>query len=197
VKTRNLSADGNRVFFETPDQLVSTDVNGVSDVYEWEADGTGSCQSDRQDGGCLYLLSTGTSPLPSRFADASASGNDVFIFTAQSLVRQDRDELVDVYDVRVGGGIPSQEQVEPEPCEGENCKGSVLQPPAPAGPGSNGTGPGNPKPLACKKGFKRATKHGREVCVKKAKHKKGKSHKKQRKSSHKKSPGQAKGRVHR
>ncbi len=42
------------------------------------------------------------------FADASASGNDVFFFTDQPLVGQDQDSLVDVYDARVGGGIAAQ-----------------------------------------------------------------------------------------
>ena len=36
-------------------------------------------------------------------------GNNVFFFTTQGLVAQDRDELVDVYDARVGGGIAAQE----------------------------------------------------------------------------------------
>ncbi|MGC1296448.1 MAG: hypothetical protein WA869_15550, partial [Alloacidobacterium sp.] len=56
--TRNLSADGNRVFFETAESLVPSDTNGVTDVYEWEREGVGSCPSGSSH--CLYLISTGT-----------------------------------------------------------------------------------------------------------------------------------------
>ena len=73
--THNLSSDGERVFFVSPDPLVPQDTNGQPDVYEWEADGSGSCQIAA---GCLDLISTGQSPEPSYLADASATGNDVF-----------------------------------------------------------------------------------------------------------------------
>src|SRR5262249_54806563 len=63
--SRNMAANGNRIFFESDDKLVGADTNGVKDVYEWEAEGTGSCASSDQDGGCLYLISTGTSSEPS------------------------------------------------------------------------------------------------------------------------------------
>ena len=93
LQTRNLADDGRRVFFESPDALVPQDTNGVLDVYEWEADGTGGCGSESQNGGCLYLISSGHSPDPSYFADASESGDDVFFFTSQPLVREDQDQL--------------------------------------------------------------------------------------------------------
>ena len=174
VRTRNLSADGQRVFFETPDRLLSADINGVSDVYEWEADGSGSCHSEAQNGGCLFLLSTGASPLPSHFGDASANGVDVFILTAQSLVRQDRDELFDVYDVRVGGGIALQNQAEPPVCQGESCAGAATPPPAVPPSGATASGPGNNPRLLCPKGSHRVRKKGRERCVRTKKHGRGK-----------------------
>lgn len=148
---RNLSSDGSRFFFETGDQLVAADTNGdhgcpsvgnggnsvpsCQDVYEWEAPGSGSCtaQSDAfsaVDGGCLYLLSTGTGPNPSFFADASASGGDVFFFTRDPLVPQDGDGIQDVYDARVGGGLASQHETAPVPCAGDACQG--VSAPAPA-----------------------------------------------------------------
>jgi hypothetical protein len=122
--TRNLSANGNRVLFETPDPLVNADVNSGGsptcistnggatgcDVYEWEAYGEGSCASIAQDGGCLYLISSGTSSEQSYFGDASANGNDVFFFTRQALAPTDDDDLVDVYD--------AHECLEHEACEG-------------------------------------------------------------------------------
>ena len=104
---RNLSEDGSRVFFETEEALLPADSNSVMDVYEWEREGAGSCPTGRS-GGCLYLISSGVSSEPSYFAQASSSGGDVFFFTRQSLVGQDEDELVDLYDAREGGGIAAQ-----------------------------------------------------------------------------------------
>jgi hypothetical protein len=199
TQTRNLSGDGKRVFFESPDRLVVGDTNGVGgcppvrqgifsgtaprclDVYEWEAKGTGSCESEAQNGGCLYLLSSGTSPEPSFFGDASRSGDDAYIFTFQPLVLQDKDELVDIYDARVGGGIEGQNKPPPDPCPGaQACHGPVAVPPATQSPGTPSfTAPGNP--LYCKKGFKKAKRHGKAVCVKKKSHAK-KKHQKHRAS---------------
>jgi hypothetical protein len=127
VLLRNLSSDGSRVFFETAAALVSRDTNGVQDVYEWEQQGVGSCQGSSAtfsaaSGGCLYLVSSGRSPQPSFFADASANGDSVFFFTFQPLVGQDQDGLVDVYDARAGGGFAAQNPpVAPAPCEEEGC----------------------------------------------------------------------------
>jgi hypothetical protein len=192
VLSRNLSADGDRVFFETTDALVAADTDGdegcppwgsrkqelgglkaCQDVYEWEANGSGSCHSEAQDGGCLYLISTGKSPDASFFADASASGGDVFFFTPDRLVGQDEDGLTDVYDAREGGGLKSQNEVPPVPCEGEGCKRGAGEAPAFLSLGTPGfSGPPNPssRPSSCRKGS--ARKHGR--CVKR--HHKRKSH---------------------
>jgi hypothetical protein len=94
------------------------------------------------------LISTGKSDWASIFADASADGNDVFFITRQGLVGQDQDELLDVYDARVGGGIAAQNAATPVPCEStEACHGP--------GPGTAAeesaasatfSGPQNPKP---------------------------------------------------
>ncbi len=176
VLTRNLSVGGGRIFFDSPDKLVASDTNGVNDVYEWEAQGAGSCHSAAENGGCLYLLSKG--PDPSYFGDASASGNDAFFFTLQSLLAQDRDQIQDVYDARVGGGIAAQNQAPSVPCLGDACAGPI--PPAPefSTPASAGIGaPGNPKTVECKKSLKKVKRKGRTVCVKPAHRKqhKGKS----------------------
>lgn len=144
IQTRNMSATGDEFFFETSESLLRRDTNGVSDAYEWEADGAGSCSSSADGGGCLYLLSTGTSPDPSHFADASTSGEDVFIFTDQPLVGQDQDELVDVYDVRVDGGLASQNPQPAPLCSGEGCKQTGTSTPLITPPGSSTfTGAGN------------------------------------------------------
>jgi hypothetical protein len=193
VLPRAMSSSGDRVFFETPDPLVPADTNGdagcpvaetsyhgpeasaypgfnigtCQDVYEWEAVGSGSCtlQSAGSDGGCVYLLSAGTSAEPSYFADASESGDDVFIFTSSRLVGQDKDELRDIYDVKVGGGLAAQNPLEAPPClsEGE-CKEVANGPPTPASSGTSSfNGPGNqatPPPPKPKK-HKKPKKHGK------------------------------------
>ncbi len=149
---RNLSSDGTRVFFDSADALLAADVNGVSDVYEWEADGAGSCHSSATNGGCLYLISTGTSPYPSYLDDASASGDDVFIFTFQSLLPSDADQLRDVYDARVDGGLPSQHQAVAPPCgSADQCHGQGTTPPAQPGAGTGAvSGSGNPPLPTCR-----------------------------------------------
>jgi Low-density lipoprotein receptor repeat class B len=174
VLTRNLSADGERAFFDSPDKLVGTDVNGVNDVYEWEAEGKGSCE---EPGGCLYLLSPGTGATPSYFGDASVSGDAAFIYTRHQLVPQDQDGLQDVYVAAVGGGLAAQHAVVPPPCVGEACRGPFSQAPAQQGPASSSfSGPGDPpvkrQPPKC---TKPRAKQGKK-CSKKGK---GKSRGKQ------------------
>ncbi len=175
-ETRNLSANGNRVFFSTSAKLVAADTNGVEDVYEWEADGEGSCAGTAQNGGCLYLISTGTSPERSYFSDASASGDDVFFFTGQRLVGQDKDEYVDEYDARVGGGLAGQNPTQTAPCESQACRGPATAAPGQEGRGSSTfSGPGNPKPVeTTKKKHNKHKKHKKKHHKKKG-HKKGKS----------------------
>lgn len=137
--TRNLSAQGTRVFFQTAEALVPEDTNGQMDVYEWEQEGTGSCEAGegQEGGGCLYLLSTGKSPQPSYFGDASEEGEDVFLFTRQSLVSQDQDDNVDVYDARVDGGLADQNTLPASPCESEErCRGVPATAPVFGSPSS-------------------------------------------------------------
>ncbi len=142
VVTRNISADGGRVFFESSDALVPQDTNGVKDVYEWEQVGAGSCGESSAgfsavSGGCLYLISTGRSPDNSSFADASVNGDDVFVFTDQPLVGQDQDGVIDIYDARVGGGIAAQSPAVSAPCGGEACRGPAGSQPVFGAPSSS------------------------------------------------------------
>ncbi len=163
--TRNLSSDGDRVFFETPNRLVIADTNGLQDVYEWEAPESGSCTEastaySPPNKGCLYLLSAGTGSEPSYFADASASGNDVFIFTRDSLLPSDGDQVIDIYDARVEGGLASQNRVAPVPCEGEGCKPEPQSGPGPVPCGTGCfAGPANPKPKKQKPKHKKHRHH--------------------------------------
>jgi hypothetical protein len=131
-KQRSFSEGGGRLFFVSEDALVASATNGVENVYEYE-DGRVFPLSDVSGGNPTYLL------------DASASGDDVFMATADRLVGQDTDGLADVYDARVGGGFPAP--VSPVVCAG----GDACKPPAGAQPGlyappASGTfsGPGNP-----------------------------------------------------
>lgn len=99
---RALSADGGRLFFTAPDG------EGDRAVYEYERDGEGSCA---ETGGCQFALAIPPPGGEDMFLDASANGDDVFIATTARLAASDGDELVDVYDVRVGGGFATQPQV--------------------------------------------------------------------------------------
>jgi hypothetical protein len=176
VQSHHLSADGNRFFFESSSALVAGDINGVNgcpsvgsgnqeffscqDVYEWEASGSGTCTEggpaySPANQGCLYLISTGTSKYPSFFVDASSSGDDVFFLTRDQLVGQDTDQLQDVYDARVDGGLAMQNPPPPIPCENEGCKNESPPTPQFSAPPQI-SGPGNPpvkrKPCKPKKG---------------------------------------------
>jgi hypothetical protein len=191
VNDRGISADGDRIFFDTPAPLVPQDTNTNSpevpvsegesekqgrDVYEWE-------------NGVVYLISSGKSPRDSYFLDNSENGNDVFFATTEGLVPGDTDGGYDVYDARVPypGDTPPAAAV---PCEGAVCQGppnvpSPLTPPASA----TFSGLGNPpseettlppakkvttKTVKCKKGFAKK----KNKCVKQ------KSSKKAKKSDH-------------
>jgi hypothetical protein len=109
---RNLSADGRRVVFEADGRLAPEDGNGEKDVYLWED-------------GALHLVSSGQSGVPSRLIGASADLDDIFFVTDEPLVGGDLDDQFDVYDARVGGGIPSQHPQPSSPCEGEDCQGAM------------------------------------------------------------------------
>jgi len=191
--TRNLSDDGSRVFFQTQEALLPQDKNGQIDVYEWEREGAGgaygctrsSASFSESSGGCLYPISTGESASPSYFGDASASGNDVFFFTSQPLVGQDQDQLIDLYDARVNGGVAAQNASPPPPCEGEACRGTESSAPAFGAPSSTtlaGVGNLAPPPVLASapskvvpKSVMRAQKLAKalKVCKKKPKKRQG------------------------
>jgi hypothetical protein len=125
VQQRYLLDDG-RLFFDSEDALLPQATNGKQNVYEYEPEGVGECAATG-DGGCVYLLSTGTSSASSTFLDAGSSGRDVFFLTRQQLVAEDGDEAIDVYDAREDGGFS---EAQAPPCGGEACRPAVT--PAPA-----------------------------------------------------------------
>jgi hypothetical protein len=121
--SRVLSEDGNRLFFNSFDALVPGDSNGKQDLYEWEAQGTGSCHKAE---GCISLISTGKSSVDSEFLEATPDGGDVFFRTESSIDPRDPNAL-DVYDARVGGGFPVPAPPPPA-CVGDACQ---VVPPGP------------------------------------------------------------------
>ncbi len=196
--SRNLSADGNRFFFQSAEKLVAGDVNGevscstkeqvqlgvgpsCRDVYMWEAPGTpgGNCAVNSNayssaNGGCLYLLSTGTGAYPSYLADVSESGDTAFIYSRQQLVPSDEDTLNDIYAVKVNGGLAYQHAARPAACEGDACRGASSQPSDAPGAGTAVfEGPGNPKQSTnntrCPKGKRQVRSKGKVRCVAKQK----------------------------
>ncbi len=167
-KPRVLSAGGNRLFFDSSDALALQDTNGVQDVYEWEAQGSGTCSKP---GGCIGLLSSGRDSEASSFVDASASGGDAFFLTAAALVPSDPGSS-DLYDAREGGGFPIPPT--PVPCTADACQPLISAPEDPT-PGTLVASPGNPALHIAEEAPQK--KRGKK------KHRKGKKHgKKHRKA---------------
>lgn len=117
---RTLTDDGKRVFFTMPDVLAPGAVQGAVNVYQWED-------------GAVSLLASGptfVSPINQglRFVGASASGDDVFIRTNLQLAPFDTDLRADIYDIRVGGGLPAPPPPV-VPCDSltDKCQGSGSQ----------------------------------------------------------------------
>jgi hypothetical protein len=121
--THNVSRDGDRAFFETPERLTSDDANGSVDVYEQRDNSLSLVSSGRPGAGDSY------------FAGISANGDDVLFSTSESLAASDRDSSVDLYDARVGGG-PEPSAGDPPPCVGDACQGPLGRLPVFDAPGS-------------------------------------------------------------
>jgi hypothetical protein len=158
-KPQEYFADGGRrLYFQTTESLVGDDTNGVNDIYQWKD-------------GQVTLISSGKVDSDSFFMGASASGDDVYFSTVSQLVAQDRDALSDVYDARVGGGVPAQNATSTiSSCEGEQCRGSAAPPLA-----------GAPQPSEEVRGSRNATPEKKH----KKKHQKKKHKKKHQKKKHK------------
>jgi hypothetical protein len=187
--TRNLSENGQRFYFQTAEALVPEDTNGESgcptvrqpvsivprcqDVYEWEASGEGTCTEGSGDfsiqaGGCIYLLSSGKSSDPSYFGDADPSGNNAFLYTSQALVAQDKDQLVDIYDARVGGGLAAQTQLTVSPCDSSSECRAPVSGESGGSTADSASAPVHPAPkrLRCGSGLRKVKQHGKQRCLK-------------------------------
>lgn len=160
-----LSDDGRRVFFSTREALVPEDINGRFDAYEYDT-------VDES----VQLISTGRATSDSYFLDASASGRDVFFATRERLVGWDIDDSFDLYDARVGGGLP-EPVAAPPVCVGEACQGALGAAPA-TGPATSNNFRGrgdlgeklkkHRKARArkkCRRGTRRVVRRGRVRCV--------------------------------
>jgi hypothetical protein len=152
-----LSDDGRRAFFNSRDALVPFDTNGKIDVYEYDAES-----------GKLALISSGECNCDSYFEAASPSGDDVFIVTGEQLVRIDKDNLYDLYDVRVNGGIAAQNAVLPLGCEGDACQPPAVAPNDRTPSSAGFSGPGDP--------VERSARHRKHRHAQKKRHAQRKRH---------------------
>jgi DNA-binding beta-propeller fold protein YncE len=189
-------ADSGRLFFNSSDALVPDDVNGKEDVYEYEPAGVGSCQGadhgqnagdvfEEGAGGCVALISAGTSREESAFLDASETGGDVFFLTLSRLAPQDTDTSLDVYDAHEcaeSSPCAAPASLVPPPCTtGDACKAAPTPQPSAFGAPASATfsGAGNVAPAAGKAAVTTKRSAGRaqklakalKVCVKKPKRK--------------------------
>ena len=199
---RYLSNEG-RLFFNSSDALVPADVNGEADVYEYEPTGLGSCQPPgygqsasvvfvEKIGGCVGLISAGTSSGESAFMDASETGGDVFFLTSSRLSPLDTDTSLDIYDAHEctpSAPCAPAPPLAPPPCStGDACKPAPTPQPTSFGAPSSETfsGAGNlPPPPPSKKVTKKTVKCKRHfVKNRKGKCVRVKAKTKSKKSSH-------------
>ena len=89
-----ISDNGRHVFFETNEQLVAGDTDGVQDIYE-RYDGTTTTQASTGPAGTNMAL-------PASVDAVTPDGNHVFFTTNEPLVAADTDDNPDVYE-RSGG----------------------------------------------------------------------------------------------
>ena len=126
-------SDSGRVLFDSRNVLSSSDTNAVEDVYEYEPAGVGACTREN---GCVSLISAGTGMVDSNFLAMDPTGKNVFFTTRDQLTGSDRDQAIDVYDAREGGGITSESEAPAKECQGEECQGAPPIPQGEPAPGS-------------------------------------------------------------
>jgi hypothetical protein len=147
IVLHNLSDDGRRVFFETPEALVSRDLDSVNDIYEWH---------EEEDGGAsVNLISSGQSlkygetpaiPSSNVLFSITPSGNDVLFLSQDALLpAAGAGGVPALYDARVGGGLAEPEA--PLVCFKEECRSAPLSQSYPVSlPTETTNGKGNLKP---------------------------------------------------
>ncbi len=158
----NVSEGGGAVFFESEEALVPGDLDGLQDVYEWQAQGVGACARAT---GCVHLISGGHSVSPSFLYAATPSGGDVFFRTRDTLLGADIDGSPSIYDARVGGGFP--EAAVSHCLDSEACRGAASSPPGlPSASSADLSAAGKARRPRCPKGKRRVTRRGKAVCLK-------------------------------
>jgi DNA-binding beta-propeller fold protein YncE len=174
----DLTSDGGTVVFSTAQALLSTDVNGRIDIYEWH-------------NGALGLVTDGVTKFKRGTAAPGLVGidgnaRDVFFTVAQpGLTGFEQDILANLYDARIGGGF--EPPTPPAHCIEDSCQGPLQPAPALNQPGSSSySGLGNlegggKKPPRCAKG--KVRRHKR--CL-------GRKHHKQHKRAGSATTGRAK-----
>jgi hypothetical protein len=143
-----ISADGSTVAFTNQGALTKTALEATGGEAELptEAERETNAYVFRSSGGVLssgevYLVSARIKNL----VGLDASGENVFLHTGVQLVPSDSDGALDLYDARIGGGVPAD--VPEVPCEGEACHGAPgIAPVLPGVGGSALASGGNPAP---------------------------------------------------
>jgi hypothetical protein len=143
-----ISADGSTVAFTNQGALTKIALEATGGVAELPTEGERETNAYvfRSSGGVLssgevYLVSARIKSL----VGLDASGEDVFFHTGIQLVPSDSDGALDLYDARIGGGVPAD--VPEVPCEGEACHGAPgFAPVLPGVGGSAVASGGNPAP---------------------------------------------------
>jgi hypothetical protein len=112
----NLSANGEEVIFNSPDQLSTQATNGVTNVYEYHD-------------GNVSLISGGGDKYPSYFVGATPDASDIYFVTGDSLVPGDSDKgQSDIYDARVDGGFEAPSPPPTQCMSSETCQEIVSAP---------------------------------------------------------------------
>jgi hypothetical protein len=165
--------DSGRLYFDTGDTLSVFDTNeGVEDVYQYEPQGVGRCT---REGGCVRLISAGHEGVDSNFVTMDPSGKNVFFTSRDQLALKDKDDLIDLYDAREGGGIASESETGRGECQGEACQPLYVAPNDPTPGSSTFEGAGNVNEKKAAKKPKKHTKktHKAKRHAKRAKHNRG------------------------
>jgi hypothetical protein len=145
-----------RLFFDSRDSLSVNDTNGkVEDVYEFKPEGVGGCTKEV---GCISLISSGHEPTDSNFFAMDEDGKNVFFTTRDQLVLKDKDDAIDLYDAREGGGFSSETETGRSECQGEACQPQVSAPNDPTPASSSFEGAGNVDEKKAAKKHKKAHK---------------------------------------
>ncbi|HXR29755.1 MAG TPA: hypothetical protein VN752_01270, partial [Solirubrobacterales bacterium] len=159
----NVTADGEKVFFQSAERLVSADIDGRQDVYEWQAQGSPGC--DRE-AGCLGLISSGRSAGDDYLYAMTPDGSDVLFLSGDTLVPQDPDGLASIYDAREGGGFPPPPTLRPS-CLGDACQPNAISPDD-VMPATSTEKPANPRRKGnrtCSKGKRKVHRAGKARCT--------------------------------